>query len=209
MTPSNDFAARASYELYLEAGRELSRLEEAIRKHRDFRGDDRCWEDDEELYRTLPEGYEPPARDTAVELSNCQRFIECRRSPATEYISPQRRIEELQAENDRLKNVIRGALRIESLWLPAVVSKEHEHEVIALHMMRDNFLAALSPEWECPTELENVPIAFGLVAQGHIPTIARMLIEEKSWEEIGNAIGWCSVTAKQHYEWHLSRDEGN
>lgn len=28
-------------------------LESAIRKHRDQRGDDRCWLDDEELYKTL------------------------------------------------------------------------------------------------------------------------------------------------------------
>lgn len=72
--------------------------ENAIRKHRDQRGDDRCWMDDEELYRILPEGYEPPIRDSAVELRNCQRFIDCRSNPSTEYVSPQRRIEELERE---------------------------------------------------------------------------------------------------------------
>jgi hypothetical protein len=70
---------------------------DAIRQHRDERGDDRCWQDDEKLYAALPEGYVPPARDTAVELGNCQRYIECRHNPATVYVSPQRRIEELEA----------------------------------------------------------------------------------------------------------------
>lgn len=85
---------------------ELATLQAAIRKHRDFRGDDRCWEDDVELYKTLPEGYEAPASDTAVELSNCQRFIECRQNPSTEYVSPQREIERLQAERDELRKQV-------------------------------------------------------------------------------------------------------
>lgn len=81
----------------LEFKQEVERLRAAIRKHRDERGDDRCWLDDEELYRVLPEGYTPPARDCAVMLENCQRYIALRRNPATEYVSPQREIERLQA----------------------------------------------------------------------------------------------------------------
>jgi hypothetical protein len=77
---------------------ERDRLRAAIRTHRDQRGDDRCWLDDEELYRALPEGHTPPARDSAVELALCEKFIACRHNPATEYVSPQRRIEELEAE---------------------------------------------------------------------------------------------------------------
>lgn len=69
-----------------------------VRRHRDERGDDRCWMDDEVLYRLLPEGYDPPARDTSVEIQNCERFILCRRNPETEYVSPQRRIEELEQQ---------------------------------------------------------------------------------------------------------------
>lgn len=46
----------------------------------------------------------------------------------------------------------------------------------------------------------NVPFLFGLKAQGHIPTIERMLAEGKDWEAIGNVIGWCHKTAKEHYE---------
>ena len=71
----------------------------AIRKHRDYRGDDRCYLDDVELYETLPEGYTPPGQDTEIDLNECARFKECRKNPATKYISQQRRIEELEAEN--------------------------------------------------------------------------------------------------------------
>lgn len=75
----------------------IRELEDAIRAHRDARGDDRCWLDDETLYRVLPEGYQPPSRDTAVELDRCRQFIACRRHPATEYVSPEREIERLRA----------------------------------------------------------------------------------------------------------------
>ena len=46
----------------------------------------------------------------------------------------------------------------------------------------------------------NVRVLFGLKAQGHIPTIERMLAAGDSWNEIGKAIGWDPETAKQHYE---------
>lgn len=88
-------------------GKETQRaevLENAIRSHRDARGDDRCWMDDEELYRALPEGYTPPARDTAVELHLCERFILNRHNPHTRYTSPQRRIEELETELQRYRS---------------------------------------------------------------------------------------------------------
>ena len=51
--------------------------------------------------------------------------------------------------------------------------------------------------------LGNAKIAFGLVNQGHIPTIEKMLIDGKSWDEIGRSIGWCSITAREHYEKYL------
>lgn len=75
----------------------VARLETAIREHRDACGDDRCWMDDEELYKVLPEGYTPPTRDTTVELDLCRKFIASRQHPATVYVSPQRHIEELTA----------------------------------------------------------------------------------------------------------------
>lgn len=81
----------------------INELENAIRKHRDYRSDDRCWMDDEELYKILPEGYTPPEREVAVELSMCEKFISCRRNPKTVYISPQREIERLQEDLIRLR----------------------------------------------------------------------------------------------------------
>jgi hypothetical protein len=35
---------------------DLERLEVAVRRHRDERGDSRCWRDDDDLYAALPEG---------------------------------------------------------------------------------------------------------------------------------------------------------
>ena len=61
---------------------EVRRLREGIRSHRDQRGDDRCWLDDEKLYALLPEG--TPARtelDPELMLPNCRRFIETRVHP--------------------------------------------------------------------------------------------------------------------------------
>lgn len=75
---------------------EVDQLRTAIRSHRDQRGDDRCWQDDETLYAVLPEGFTAPARDSSVELANCQRYIACRHNPGTEYVSPQREIERLR-----------------------------------------------------------------------------------------------------------------
>ena len=85
---------------------EIRALQSAIRKHRDQRGDDRCWMDDEELYRVLPEGYVAPVRDTAVELDKCEQFIRCRHNPGTVYVSPEREIEELRSEIRRLNCVL-------------------------------------------------------------------------------------------------------
>ena len=49
-------------------------------------------------------------------------------------------------------------------------------------------------------ELAGVRVAFGLKAQGHLPTIEAMLVEGKSWVEIGAKINWCPKTAQEHYE---------
>ncbi len=71
----------------------LRRAEQAIRAHRDVRGDDRCWRDDETLYEVLPEGFRSQELDSAVELERCKQYILCRHNPHTVYVSPQRRIE--------------------------------------------------------------------------------------------------------------------
>ena len=49
-------------------------------------------------------------------------------------------------------------------------------------------------------ELAAAHVLFGLRAQGHIPTVERMLTEGKGWDAIGQAIGWCPLTAQKHYE---------
>lgn len=49
-------------------------------------------------------------------------------------------------------------------------------------------------------ELNDAPIVFGLEKQGHLPVIKDMLERGATWREIGNKIGWCPATAREHYE---------
>ncbi len=81
----------------------VERYEAGIRAHRDARGDDRCWRDDVALYQLLPEGYVAPALDSVVELERCKAFISSRQNPATDYVSPQRRIEALEGPPKTIK----------------------------------------------------------------------------------------------------------
>lgn len=79
----------------------IAMLESAIRSHRDQRGDDRCWIDDCTLYAVLSEGGEvtsPPLPPPDEMLANCRRYIASRHCPGEPYVSPQRRIEELEAK---------------------------------------------------------------------------------------------------------------
>lgn len=62
--------------------------------------------------------------------------------------------------------------------------------------------AALSSAEEKAVE---VPIVFGLEAQGHIPAVEAALAEGADWQEIGRRIGWDGATAKAYYERHLAR----
>lgn len=100
LADSNKGLAPERYERLRVTGKEMyllvKKYEEGIRAHRDARGDDRCWMDDEELYKLLPEGFEPPLRDSSVELERCKQFITCRHNPSTEYVSPEREIESLK-----------------------------------------------------------------------------------------------------------------
>jgi hypothetical protein len=93
----------------------VAELEAAIRQHRDERGDDRCHADDGRLYAVLPEGDTRPERETAVTIENCQRYIECRQT-GREYVSPQRRIEELEAEVVQLRQRLSAVEGLESDW---------------------------------------------------------------------------------------------
>lgn len=95
-----------SFEAMLDAANaldQLNKIYDVIRKIRDQKGDDRCWKDYEDLFKLLPEGYEAPVRDIAIELENCKWFLECARNPKTTYVSPQRRIEELEKQVEDLK----------------------------------------------------------------------------------------------------------
>jgi hypothetical protein len=65
-----------------ELGAEVRRLREGIRAHRDQRGDDRCWLDDEKLYALLPEGTAARTHmDFELMYPNCRRFLETRVHP--------------------------------------------------------------------------------------------------------------------------------
>jgi hypothetical protein len=63
---------------------EAKRLRDAIRYHRDQKGDDRCWVDDLRLYEALPEpptNYDPTLPPEDVFLANCKRFCQSRQTP--------------------------------------------------------------------------------------------------------------------------------
>jgi len=81
-----------------EQERYISTLEKQIRYIRDQRGDDKCWKDWETLFAILPEGYTIPERDETVEIDLCKKYISSCHNPAIKYVSPQRRIEELEEE---------------------------------------------------------------------------------------------------------------
>jgi hypothetical protein len=54
---------------------------------------------------------------------------------------------------------------------------------------------------------KDLKIVFGLEAQGHIPTIEKILDDlgsnDYAWEKIGKEIGWCDKTARNHYITYL------
>jgi hypothetical protein len=63
--------------------REVIRLRDGIRDHRDCRGDDRCWFDDQKLYLLLPEKLrgQTGLNDKELMYGNCRRFIDTRVHP--------------------------------------------------------------------------------------------------------------------------------
>jgi hypothetical protein len=52
--------------------------------------------------------------------------------------------------------------------------------------------------------LGDVPVAFGLRAQGHLPTVERMVAEGASWDEIGCEIGWAGEAVEEFYGYEKS-----
>lgn len=69
--------------------KEVLELRSAVRKHRDEKGHDRCWLDDMELYKALPEGVAdvnlqlPPEKEF---LANCKRFYDSRKDPNESFL---------------------------------------------------------------------------------------------------------------------------
>jgi hypothetical protein len=69
----------------VEAYKEVLRLRQAIRLHRDERGHDRCWLDDQRLYQTLGEGVGDLTLPPKCEfLTNCEIFWLSRQPSARE-----------------------------------------------------------------------------------------------------------------------------
>ncbi len=67
---------------------EILRLRNAIRYHRDQKGDDRCWLDDDWLWSLLPGGAEPPKTLPSYEemMSRCGAFYRDRRADQADLI---------------------------------------------------------------------------------------------------------------------------
>lgn len=79
----------------------IQELEDAIRKHRDQKGDDRCWMDDQELYAVLNDGNlgDNTVGDQEKMLKNCQRYVQLRCKGGGGWKS----YAELEAENTELR----------------------------------------------------------------------------------------------------------
>lgn len=100
------------FEPWEEVLQEVEKLQDAIRKHRDMRADDRCVGDDYELYQVLGETIPQHACQLncpEIMLEDCRRFIESRHDPNKPYLSPQREIERLEAEIVRLEEELRNS----------------------------------------------------------------------------------------------------
>ena len=49
-------------------------------------------------------------------------------------------------------------------------------------------------------------LRIGLRAQGHLPTVERMLASGETWEAIGRAIGWDGKAAERWYAMEKTHD---
>lgn len=72
-----------------EAQNEIARLKNAIKTHRDARGDDRCWIDDLDLYKALGEDEVPKEAQLSLPvlpafMSRCAKYWEQRQAPKNE-----------------------------------------------------------------------------------------------------------------------------
>jgi len=80
----------------------ITELKNAIIKHRSQKADDRCWMDDQELYKVLNDGDlgDNHVGDPEKMLSNCKRFIQnrCQGGKWTDYQTLELHIEALKTE---------------------------------------------------------------------------------------------------------------
>lgn len=87
---------------------EIARLREAIAKHRDQKGDDRCWLDDRELYAALDPSVPadqslPPKCDF---LKSCERYWEQRQSLSDTFTLKHPTIGQMNREITRLREAL-------------------------------------------------------------------------------------------------------
>lgn len=66
-----------------DAYQRIKELEAAIKKHRDQRGDDRCWVDDQELYKMVgDEKANTALPPKEIFMENCAKFHASRQAPS-------------------------------------------------------------------------------------------------------------------------------
>jgi hypothetical protein len=105
-------AAQKGWASYAELKDENERLRAAIINHRSQKADDRCWMDDEELYKVLGDCIEADfgVGDKAAMLKNCERFLEqrCVGGNWPSYAELERRLAQALAEKAYLENAVNG-----------------------------------------------------------------------------------------------------
>jgi hypothetical protein len=106
----------------------VAELESAIRNHRDQKGDDRCWMDDQSLYAVLKDGNlgDNTVGDQAKMLKNCERYVHLRCQGGGGWKS----YAELEAaNNDFLRAII--------FWKPSEIPKEYRSLLAFSEYLRD------------------------------------------------------------------------
>lgn len=95
---------------------------------------------------------------------------------------------------------------------PGESGKEHNENAGTIKHLIMKDTEAVKPVYhmEFPSDISDdefmdafmgMRFAFGLKAQGHVPTIEARLLEGRSWEEIAKEIGWEPKTLEDHWGW--------